>query len=168
MYSNPPNTEPSGFRMVIPRTQFVSGFRIASLDRFIVKKIFYSCQNGLGQRTIRNPDEKIRFSNGEKQNGRLSLDRFINKGHKKYFIHAKTVQAINRTNGRDRHNIQSENRPRFGIRMPTVFHFRISPFFEWRFIQALNTTHFCQVIFNLENALLVGSFHLVAKFSYLN
>jgi hypothetical protein len=48
LYSNPPNTQPSGFRMVIPRTQFVSGFWIASLDRFIVKKIFYSCQNGLG------------------------------------------------------------------------------------------------------------------------
>jgi hypothetical protein len=40
-YSNPPNTEPSDIRMVIPRTQFVSGFQIASLDRLGMNKIFF-------------------------------------------------------------------------------------------------------------------------------
>ena len=47
-YSIPPKTGLSGSIEWLIRTQFLSGFRIASLERFIVKKIFYSCQNGLG------------------------------------------------------------------------------------------------------------------------
>ena len=67
-----------------------------------------------------------------------SLDRF---GMSKILFMAlinKTVYASNRTqmsgfqmvrisNGRDRHKIQSENRPRFGIRMLTV-HPKAGPF----------------------------------------
>jgi poly-beta-hydroxyalkanoate depolymerase len=41
MYSKHPNTKPSGIRMVIPGTQFLSGFWIASLDRFGMNKIFF-------------------------------------------------------------------------------------------------------------------------------
>jgi hypothetical protein len=63
-YSKHPNTEPSGIRMVIPRTQFVSCFRMASQTVLLIKQIFYSCQNGLGYFTIRKPDKKVRFSNG--------------------------------------------------------------------------------------------------------
>jgi hypothetical protein len=58
------------------------------------------------------------------QNISASLDRFVNKGHKKYFIRAKTVWTCNRTrmsgfqsvrlsNVRDWHKIESEYRPRF-------------------------------------------------------
>ncbi len=72
---------------------------------------------------IRNPDRTFLTA---------SLDRF---GIKKYFIYDsflyKTVYTSNRTqmsgfrsvrisNGRDWHKIQSEYRPRFGIRWPTV------------------------------------------------
>jgi hypothetical protein len=56
-YSIQPKAGLSEFRMVISRTLFGSDFRSAfdnrtknsdtSLDRFIVEKIFYSCQNGL-------------------------------------------------------------------------------------------------------------------------
>jgi hypothetical protein len=37
-----------------------------------------------------NPDKKVRFSNGRNKMAD-SLNHFINKIHKKYFIHDKTV-----------------------------------------------------------------------------
>jgi hypothetical protein len=40
LYSIHPKAGPSEIRMVISRTFFVSGIQMASLDRFIVKKIF--------------------------------------------------------------------------------------------------------------------------------
>ncbi len=72
--------------------------------------------------TIRNPDRTFLTA---------SLDRFGIKNILFMPLINKTVYASNRTrmsgfqmvrisNGRDRHKIQSENRPRFGIRMPTV------------------------------------------------
>jgi hypothetical protein len=45
LYSQHPKSRPSSFQMVIFQIQFVSGFQMvvmtASLDRFIIKKIFF-------------------------------------------------------------------------------------------------------------------------------
>jgi hypothetical protein len=159
IYSIPPNTGLSGIRMVSFRTQFVSDFRIHSksgpdmflnsLDRFSIKNIlfmtlFFIKRSRLA--TIWKLDWNVRFSNGfgghfvstiwnRDRIFLATLDRFIRKGHKKYFFHAKTVYASNRTflsrfqmvrywNDRYWHNIQSEYRQQFGIRMPTVFNIR--------------------------------------------
>ncbi len=48
------------------------------LDRFGMNKIFVLLTKR-SRLAIRNSDAKVRLSNGKKQNGRLSLDRFIKK-----------------------------------------------------------------------------------------
>ncbi len=77
-YSRHPKAGLSGFRMAISRTFFVSGIQMAfetrsgffsaSLDRFGVNKIFFNdtfLYKTVQASTIRNPDTKVRVSNGK-------------------------------------------------------------------------------------------------------
>jgi hypothetical protein len=80
--------------------------------------------------TIQNPDFKWSKQDGC-QKYLASLDRFIKKGNKNIFFHAKTVYtsvrillsdfwSVQYSNVRDWHKIESEYRPLFGIRWPTI------------------------------------------------
>ncbi len=67
----------------------------ASLDRFGMNKLFFMTliNNNVLVAILFLPFEipTNKSSPDHLKSGLTSLDRFINKGHKKYFIHAKTV-----------------------------------------------------------------------------
>jgi hypothetical protein len=67
--------------MVIPQTLFVSSF-LTSLDRFGIKNILFMTLFFLKRSmlaTIRNPDKKVRFSNGKNKMAAILFIPFENR-----------------------------------------------------------------------------------------
>jgi hypothetical protein len=87
-YSIHPKPGPPGFRMAISRTLLVSGIRMASLDRFHIHYIYIYIYIHIKRSRLR-PFETRTQKSGFRMV--LALTVLLIKGHKKYFIHAKTV-----------------------------------------------------------------------------